>query len=135
MFKYRVIAALIWLVYLSSWVNASEVEMLIFALAIPSSVFIIGSFVGSMIPLHRQMVRYKRREIAKINASISEILAHRYASLSGNQRDALKFMEERATRIDALPEWPFRVSSLIGVTVSSLLSLTPSLLKLALEWR
>lgn len=86
-----------------------------------------------MVPLHRQMIRYKQRKSSEINSHRCELLAGGYKNLSADDRETVKFLEERAIRLDALPEWPFRLSSLIGVSIFSLLTFLPSLLKLLLN--
>ena len=84
-------------------------------------------------PIHWQMARFKQREIDAIKKSLAELFPREYEKLSVDQRETVKFLEDRAARVDALPEWPFRPSSLIGVCVSSLVTFLPSLVKLLLD--
>lgn len=129
MFKYWVTSALLWALCMSSWIATPGVHLLSFLYA-TSSAFIVGSFIIAMVPLHHQMVRFKQRKIGEIKARLSQLLARGYENLSADDREIMKFLEDRAIRVDALPEWPFRPSSLLGVFLSSLLPVLPSLMKL-----
>lgn len=133
MFNYWVFSAVIWLICLSSWITTSGILVILFLIAIPSSFLIIVSFIVSMMPIHWQMVRFKQREIDAIKRSLAVLISPGYENLSADQREKVKFLEDRAARLNALPEWPFRPSSLIGVCMSSFATFLPSLVKFLLD--
>lgn len=88
-------------------------------------VLALTCFVGCQVPLHAQMVAYKRRRTAEIEAAIRSVERKGLANLSEGEREYIEFLEGKLVRVDQLPEWPFGWEALATVALSGVTTLLP----------
>jgi hypothetical protein len=100
-------------------------------LVLPTAGFISCAFVGCQLPLHRQMVAFKKFELAKIESKLDQLKSHSDEKLTSELRDDIKFYEDRRLETLSLPEWPFGFRGMLGAIGSSFTVLLPTLFSLA----
>lgn len=101
----------------------------ILLLAFPTLPLIVGLFIGSQVPLHEAMLRFKDREIRRLRAMLSAVEVR---NVEGLTQDALKLersVRRRINEVDTLPEWPFRGPVMLSVAKAVLAAVSPLLLK------
>ncbi len=131
------IIVLIWCVYYSSSIFGLQVisfktwltNVYAWILVSPTLPLIVGSFFVCQVPLHNRMLEYKRNELRLIeNLLQKELEIHKLNDLTEERRAKIDFLERRKSFFIKLPEWPFAMSTLIGVGASTFMPLFLSLL-------
>jgi hypothetical protein len=102
----------------------------VWMLVLPTAGFIFGSFVICQIPLHRQMVTFKRNELAKVERRLDELKSKFEKTFTGKLREEIKFHEDKRLEILSLPEWPFGLKGMLGAIGSSITVVLPTLFSL-----
>ena len=98
----------------------------VFWLCVLPGTLIIISFVVCQLPLHDQMLAYKRRELGRIEDLLGKLL-RRMGELNEEEMQRVKFLEGRTVAVAKLPEWPFDWRSLLWVSAASISFLFPDL--------
>jgi hypothetical protein len=96
-------------------------------LVVPTAVFIAATFICCQVPLHRQMVAFKKSELTRIETRLDQMKLEDEQSISSEQRTYIQFCEDRRKEILSLPEWPFGLKSVLGTAVSSITAGLPTL--------
>jgi hypothetical protein len=102
----------------------------VWMLVLPTAGFILASFVVCQIPLHKQMVTFKRNELAKVERRLDELKKRFEKTFTGKLREEIKFHEDRRLEILSLPEWPFGLKGMLGAIGSSVTVVLPTLFSL-----
>jgi hypothetical protein len=105
----------------------------VWMLVLPTSVFILGTFIICQIPLHKQMVMYKRDELTKVENRLDELKKRFEKNLTSKLRDEIKYHEERRLEILGLPEWPFGLRGILGAIGSSVTVVLPTVFSVILK--
>jgi hypothetical protein len=99
-------------------------------LSVPTAVFVLSSFIICQIPLHKQMIRYKRDKLAKIERRLDELKAKSESSLTTALSEEIKLNKEEKLEILSLPEWPFGLKGTFAAILSSVTVVLPHLVSL-----
>ena len=102
-------------------------------LTVPTAVFIFSSFIICQIPLHKQMVRYKRNKLAEVERRLDDLKPKFERSLTTKLREEIKFNEDKRLEILSLPEWPFGLKAMLGAIGSSVTVVLPTLFSLIVK--
>lgn len=97
-------------------------------LSAPTLVFIFASFVICQIPIHIQMIDYKRNQLTDVEGILDKLRTRINDDISFVLQRKIGFFEGRRTQIVTLPEWPFGFSGLLTAIGSSIVPLVPSLI-------
>lgn len=127
-------ASLVWFTIALSGVfifKAMPLPMAI--LGLPTFLFVVGSFVFIQFPLHRQMKEYKKQELRKLDAALRTLAPYPIEDCTPERLEQIKFYRELAGSISSLPDWPYHWKSAAGVTLTSALAASPSILSLAVD--
>jgi hypothetical protein len=106
---------------------------LIWMLVLPTAIFISVAFIAAQMPLHRQMVEFKKSELARIERRLDLLKRSIEKSVTGKLLDEIKLYEDQKTEALALPEWPFGLKGLLGIVGSSVTVVFPTLFNLVLQ--
>jgi hypothetical protein len=131
--KVYAMGAGVWSVFLLSAYNFRHPWVLIFSLAVPTFIFLCGSFVLIQFPLHARMNDYKKRELARLDSVLSQLIPQDLAHCTPVQRERIPFYQKLQKDIDDLPEWPFRWRSYLGVIGASVAAAVPTILSYLLQ--
>ncbi len=104
----------------------------VFWLCVLPAALIVVSFVVCQLPLHDQMLAYKRRELGEIEGLVGHLL-RRMGELTEEEMARVKFLEGRTVAVAKLPEWPFDWKSFLWVSTASISFLFPELAKRVVE--
>jgi hypothetical protein len=99
-------------------------------LVLPTAGFILFSFISCQVPIHRQMVIFKKNELARIEHKLDQLKLQIDKSLTSKLREDIKFYEDRRVETLSLPEWPFGFRGMLGAVGSSITVVLPTLLGL-----
>jgi hypothetical protein len=97
-------------------------------LSAPTLIFIFASFVVCQIPLHIQMIDYKKNQLTDIERILDQLKTRINDEISSMLQRQIAFFEGRRTQIMTLPEWPFGFNGLVAAIGSSIVPLVPSLI-------
>jgi len=97
-------------------------------LSAPTLIFIFASFVVCQIPLHIQIIEYKRNQLTDIERILDQLKTRINDNIGSILQRQIGFFENRRTQIMALPEWPFGFSALLAAIGSSIVPVLPSLI-------
>lgn len=111
----------------------SRLQFVVATIAVPAAVCICLSFVLIQLPLHRQLVAYKRDTQRKIDEAIALILEQGFDRISDEHRERIEFLNQQGQRVQALPDWPFQWKNLLSVVASAVGAILPSIVALALD--
>jgi hypothetical protein len=96
-------------------------------LVVPTAVFIAATFICCQVPLHRQMVAFKKTELTRVETRLDQLKSDDEQRISSEQWTYIQFYEDRRKEILSLPEWPFGLKSVLGTVVSSITAGLPTL--------
>jgi hypothetical protein len=96
-------------------------------LVLPTAGFLLFSFIRCQVPIHRQMVTFKKNELAKIERKLDQLNLQIDQSLTSKLREDIKFYEDRKLETLSLPEWPFGFRGMLGAVGSSITVVLPTL--------
>lgn len=120
-------ASLVWFVIALSGVALFRANPLPMAvLAFPTLLFVVGSFVLIQFPVHRQMKRYKRKELQKVDDILRKLIPFEIEQCSSERLEQIRFYQDLGRSISNLPEWPYHWRGAAGVTLSTLVAVSPS---------
>jgi hypothetical protein len=97
-------------------------------LSAPTLIFIFASFVVCQIPLHLQMIDYKKNQLTDIETILDQLKTRINDDISSMLQRQVGFFEGRRAQIMTLPEWPFGFNGLLTAIGSSIVPLVPSLI-------
>jgi hypothetical protein len=128
--KNYALVAVVWCVSTSSatWTLDSRGTPL-FALAVPTAVFFVGSFLVCQFPLHARMVEYKRKRLKELDALLNRLAPDSPDDVTKNRQGQVEFCVSEIRRTSKLPEWPFGIGALSGVVGASIGTVAPQLLQ------
>jgi hypothetical protein len=131
--KCYLLAGIIWSTFtLSSVTGFSPCWLPMVVIALPTIVFFAASFIICQIPMHQQMINFKRAELLKIDHSLESFRSLDVADLNEEKRKQVEFFEKRLVAIIALPEWPFGWKALSAAVISGIASVLPALISFSL---
>jgi len=123
MLKCHLMAVVIWTIFLSSGFAVTKLYTILIYTALPAISIILISFCFCQIPIHNQMIEYKRCKIREVTALRFNLLEMGIENLRTDQRELWAFYNSRLVEINALPEWPFNQKAFLGLLSSGLISL------------
>lgn len=130
--SYCLVAA-VWCCYTASGTFALEEKWVpLVALAAPSFVFFIGSFVLCQFPLHRRMVDCKRFALQELDDRLEELKPKGATDMPEDRQRQIDFCISEMKRVSQWPEWPFSFGNLSAVAGVSAGAIAPPLIQIAL---
>ena len=95
-------------------------------LVIPTAVLIVAAFIYCQVPLHRQMVAFKKSELTRVETRLDRIELDDEQGTSSERQAFIRFYEDRRKEILSLPEWPFGLTGIFGTIGSSITAGLPT---------
>ncbi|HXI23519.1 MAG TPA: hypothetical protein VNG71_06570 [Pyrinomonadaceae bacterium] len=125
--KVYAIGAAVWFVFGVSAYDFPHPWLLIVFLAVPTFLFLAGSFVIIQFPLHDRMRDYKKKELERLD-NILEKLTPADPDCTPEVLRQISFYQRLQREVDDLPEWPFRWRSYASVIGTSVAAAMPGIL-------
>ena len=120
------IGSVIWCFFTASITEKLSTAWLpIMLIGVPAFLFIVSSFVVCQLPLHQQMLKFKRSEILELSAAIDDLYQGESKSISLDNLRRIEHYTKRLDEANALPEWPFNWRTILGVVSSGFMAILP----------
>jgi len=130
--KCYALIAIIWCCYTASGVWGGGEWIPMAALAVPTLVFFVSSFVVCQLPLHDCMVECKRAVLLELDDLLERLTPTSPIDLSQERQRQIDFCVAEMKRVNKWPEWPFSTGNLSGVVGVSVGAITPQIIQIVL---
>lgn len=135
LFSCYLMGCIVWFLYSITGLEILEISALaMYTLSLPSFVILILSFVGAQIPLHRRMLEFKKERLENLQSIIKIHFPQNQQTVSKEQLELLKQLNELSSDAQNLPNWPFNLKTFIGVVGGALGAISPTILSFVFEY-
>ena len=125
--KVYCLACGVWFIYAFSASGSLENPLTpVFALAAPSVLLLVGTFVGCQFPIHRQMVADKAAQVEAVYRLLRDLQPQQVSELTTERLEHIEKLQALAERQRRLPEWPFGWKVLVGVFGGAVGAVSPT---------